>query len=307
MANCTVSGCPDPRNEAEWHLRPCLHIEGVEHAEGGHHHHWPKQSQGGTEIVGFPCAFCHDRVDNADWGNKVENINGDRHWLVWNIHGEILIDKVIGEADGTQVQTEVEDAHGAERQPNDVEGTEMRPLPVPEEPSHPLKADWSGLTDEELSTEFQQADGLQQLGFLRKCKVVNTYREKHVQAWGKSWIEQAYELFHSSRRTLEAYANIYEICVTSDANLLENIGPLTDSKSLMQHIGRQNVEAGRAALEEAVAYLAEYGEPPTVAALSHVDAKCSSDLSPDKKHSRPRCTCPCTCGAKICKWCGESK
>lgn len=100
MSDCTVKGCPDPRNEAEWHLRPCLHIEGVEHAEGGHHHHWPKQSQGGTEIVGFPCAFCHDRIDNGSWGNKVENINGERHWFVWDIHGECLIDKVIGQVDG---------------------------------------------------------------------------------------------------------------------------------------------------------------------------------------------------------------
>lgn len=308
MADCTVSGCPDPRNEAEWHLRPCLHIGGVEHAEGGHHHHWPKKSQGGTEIVGFPCAFCHDRIDNGSWGNKVENINGERHWLVWDLHGVTLIDRVldgsgtpevIGETDGTH--TQVEEASIQSRSSStSTMGEDLPRVRLPAEPSHPLKADWSGLTDDELSTEFQQADTLQQVGFLRKCKAVNAYRDK--QPHGVNWVEPAYDLFHVSRRTLEAYSNIYELYVSSDASIADNIGPLTDSASLMRFIGLKSIEDGRAALEEAVVYLAKYGEPPTVADLTHVEAKCPSDLSPDGKHTWT----PCECERK-CQHCGEAR
>ncbi len=332
MANpCTVAGCPDPRNEAEWHLRPCLHIGGVEHAEGGHHHHWPKQSQGGTEIVGFPCAFCHDRIDNGNWGNKVEPFpDGTRHWLVWDLHGECLIDRVIGESPsvdggvatamevagiGPPTVTVATDTKVIGEADGEAEDTQipasaghtastlergLSPMRAEEKPLDPLieltptglQADWSGLTDDELSTEFQQGDTLQQAGFLRKCKAVNAYRSRVPH--GVNWVESAYNLFHQSRRTLEAYSNIYELYVTSDASIADNIGPLTDSKALMMHIGRKSIEDGRAALEEAVAYLAQYGEAPTVAALTH-------KLKTEEPNVEPICNhhWKCTeCGAR---------
>lgn len=128
--------------------------------------------------------------------------------------------------------------------------------------------DWSALTDEALQERYDNADALQGVAFLLKCKAVHAYRENHVQAWGTSWLDHAIERFNVSRPTIYSYANIWEIVSHSETNLPELVAPLTDSRSLMQFIGRKNPEAGAVAMEAAVAHYAEYNEPPTVKALA---------------------------------------
>jgi hypothetical protein len=161
---------------------------------------------------------------------------------------------------------------------------------------------YEALSDEELALLYADADRWQRQGFLYKCAIIYTYRERHVQHWGQSWIEQAYELFEGapSRRTLEAYANIWQICTVSDVNLTEQIGPLTDSRSLMQFIGRKKPEMGRVALEAAVAYVAEYGEPPTVAALTHKLGEEHEAIAP----ARPECAHKWV-EVTVCEKCGK--
>jgi hypothetical protein len=148
-----------------------------------------------------------------------------------------------------------------------------------------LAEDWKTLSDDELQDLYETAEKKQGLSFLVKCKAVHSFKEKHD--WGDAWTEHAYQRFGASRRTLYAYANIWAICVTSDT-FIERVAPLTDSKSLMQAIGRRSLEDGVVAMEAAVAHYAEFGEAPTVAALAHtlgVEAK-----------ERPRHECP-DCGA----------
>jgi hypothetical protein len=110
---------------------------------------------------------------------------------------------------------------------------------------------------------YESAEKRQGLSFLVKCKAVWTFKERH-----EVWNESAYERFGASRRTLYAYANIWAICVTSDTHVVEQIGKLTDSKSLMQSIGRRSLDDGKVAMEAAVAHYGVYGEAPTVAALA---------------------------------------
>ena len=128
--------------------------------------------------------------------------------------------------------------------------------------------DWSGLSDDDLQAKYEAAEAMQGVAFLLRCKAVHQYRENHVQAWGGSWTEQAIERFNISRRYCEAFTNIWEICVNRDA-YFELVTPLTDSRSLMQFIGRKRPEDGAVAMEAAVAHYAEYNEPPTVAKLTH--------------------------------------
>ena len=129
-----------------------------------------------------------------------------------------------------------------------------------------LTEDWSALSDDELQLKFDTADAMQGMAFLIKCKSVAAYRDNHVQTWGESWTEHAYGRFLISRRTLYAYANIWEISVTSRHDF-NHFSALTDSRALMTFIGRKAVEDGKVAMEAAVAYLAAFGEPPTVPAL----------------------------------------
>ena len=140
-----------------------------------------------------------------------------------------------------------------------------RPSPSPASLEDWLTQDWSVLTDDELQTKYDAAEKMQGFAYLLRCKALYAYRENHVQAWGESWTEQAIERFGISRRTCQAQANIWEICVRRDA--YTEIAPLTDSRSLMQAIGRQSVEKGVETMEAAIAYFAEYAEPPTVKAL----------------------------------------
>ena len=152
-------------------------------------------------------------------------------------------------------------------------------------PLNPLDEDWRNLPDDQLQALYESAEKRQGLSFLVKCKAVHTFKEKHD--WGDAWTEHAYERFGASRRTLYAYANIWAICVTSDTFAPERMAPLTDSRSLMQAIGRRSLADGVVAMEAAVAHYAEYAEPPTVAALAQKLGEEAGE--PRERHSCPDC------------------
>jgi hypothetical protein len=131
----------------------------------------------------------------------------------------------------------------------------------------PLEADLAGLSDEQLKEVFDAADRVQAYGFLLKCKAIWTFRQRHVQAWGKSWTNRAIERFGCSRPYAFAYANLWEVWLRSKPYLREGMASLTDSRSLMQAIGRTRTEDAVKLLEGAVSHIAEYGQPPTLAQL----------------------------------------
>jgi len=149
-----------------------------------------------------------------------------------------------------------------------------------------LEADWVILDDETLQQLYEEGEQRQQEGYLLKCKAVWAYRTRHVQSWGESWTDQAMERFGCSRPYAKAYANLWEIWLKSEPYLREGMASLTDSRSLMQAIGRKAVEEGTKLLEVAVAHVAEYGQPPKVASLT-------------EQLERERCICP-TC--KFSHW-----
>ena len=155
-------------------------------------------------------------------------------------------------------------------------------------PSSPfsLESDWSDLDDETLQKLYEEGEHRQREGYLLRCKAVWQYRENHIQAWGESWTEQAIERFGCSRRYAYSYANLWQIYVTSDTYLREGMAALTDSRSLMQTIGRATVEDGARLLESAVAHVAEYAQPPSVKALVGAETP-----------EREPCICP-TCQTK---------
>ena len=130
-----------------------------------------------------------------------------------------------------------------------------------------LDSDWADVSDETLQQLYEEGEHRQHEGYLLKCKAIWTFRERHIQAWGESWTEQAIERFGCSRRYAYSYANLWQIYVTSDTYLREGMAALTDSRSLMQTIGRATVEEGARLLESAVAHVAEYAQPPSVKAL----------------------------------------
>ncbi len=132
-------------------------------------------------------------------------------------------------------------------------------------PSSFLSEDWTGLSDDDLQGKFDAADQMQGVAFLAKCKAVFTYRNNHD--WGDTWTENAYSQFHVSRPTLYAYSNIWEI-VSQSENLAERVGSLTDSRAVMQYIGRRNPKDGAVAMEAAIDYVAEFAQPPSVIALA---------------------------------------
>ena len=146
-----------------------------------------------------------------------------------------------------------------------------------------LDSDWTALDDETLQSLYDEGEQRQQEGYLLKCKAVWTYRERHVQQWGESWTGQAIERFGCSRRYAYSYANLWQIYVTSDTYLREGMAALTDSRSLMQTIGRASVEEGTRLLESAVAHVAEYAQPPSVQALV------GAETPERKRHDCPTC------------------
>ena len=80
---CRTKGCPAPR-DPDWHVPWCGH--GTE----GHHHHVPKRSQGGKNIVAFLCPACHDKVDNTpDWDNDISpGEDGKLEYILWDTQVE---------------------------------------------------------------------------------------------------------------------------------------------------------------------------------------------------------------------------
>jgi len=285
---CTVKGCPFP-SDPDWHIPFCGH------GLVGHHQHIPKLSlDPNAKIQAFICPRCHDRVDNGLWSNHIKTFpDGSVHYFILDEHGKTMAERVIGRH-GEPVEPEAQEAAQDEQQaaPAVVARSKSEakrltaqtghavtvftdgplayvdlPQDDPYEPvfhSPRMGIDWSSFSDEQLVVIYQDADERQGFAFMDKCHAIHTYRMRH-----DDWLESAYDLFHASRRTLYAYSNVYEVCATSDTHIVENIGPLTDSRSLMQFIGRKSVEEGRVALEAAVAHLAEFGEPPTVKALQH--------------------------------------
>lgn len=305
---CTVKGCPAP-SDPDWHVPWCGH--GLE----GHHHHVKKRSQGGKGgYVVFICPRCHDKIDNGPWGNAVLDVPGvGKVYRIWGMHNETLLERVIEpapkdeELEWQEAEREADDDIREGRVERFSTFEEAKAwLEQPEETLPAVKeetqlVDLSKYSDEQLATLFTWADKQQKDSFLTKCHIIHAYRERHVQAWGESWVENAYQLFEGapSRRTLEAYANIW-ICVEADTSLLEHVGPLTDSRSLMQFIGRKKPEDGRVALEAAVAHYAEFGEAPTVPSLQH---KLGEEAKPD--------LCPKTGlphnWQRVCRDCGKER
>lgn len=85
---CGVKGCPFP-NSATWHVPHCGH------GLGGQHHHWPKRSQGGKEIVAFLCPDCHFKVDNWLWKDAVVETDGRRLYRLWDEHGKLVLERPV--------------------------------------------------------------------------------------------------------------------------------------------------------------------------------------------------------------------
>jgi len=265
---CTVKGCPFP-SDPDWHIPFCGH------GLVGHHQHIPKLSlDPNAKIQAFICPRCHDRVDNGLWSNHIKIFpDGSVHYFILDEHGKTKAERIIEQGKVEVYETEPQETAVV---PVARSKSEARRLTaqtghtVLEDASYGpavvsvLGIDWSSFSDEQLVVIYQDADERQGFAFMDKCHAIHTYRMRH-----DDWLESAYDLFHASRRTLYAYSNVYEVCVTSDTHIIENIGPLTDSRSLMQFIGRKSVEEGRVALEAAVAHLAEFGEPPTVKGLIH--------------------------------------
>ena len=140
-------------------------------------------------------------------------------------------------------------------------------LPMATPSPFSLDSDWTALDDDTLQSLYDEGEQRQQEGYLLKCKAVWTYRARHVQTWGESWTDQAIERFGCSRPYAKAYANLWEIWLKSEPYLRTGLASLTDSRSLMQTIGRATVEDGARLLESAVAHVAEYAQPPSVRAL----------------------------------------
>src|SRR3990167_6435408 len=218
------------------------------------------------------CPTCHDLKSLKRIKTWAKQLNMDTWVYHWQRVGSDVVIRVpvrIDERHGCLVPAGEEVMPDAARDRlslcSVVNAAAPRPSPSPSSLEDWLTQDWSVLSDDELQAKYDAAEKMQGFAYLLRCKAIHAYRENHVQTWGESWTEQAIERFGISRRTCQAQANIWEICVRRDA--YTEIAPLTDSRSLMQAIGRQSVEKGVETMEAAIAYFAEYAEPPTVKAL----------------------------------------
>ncbi len=82
--------CPFP-NDPDWHIPHCGH------GLVGEHHHWPKRSRGGKRIVAFLCHKCHKMADEGPGGNAIKEFpDGTERYLLWDGHGKMLVERVIG-------------------------------------------------------------------------------------------------------------------------------------------------------------------------------------------------------------------
>ena len=302
---CQTKGCPHP-SDPDWHRCFVCKKEPIDHQ------HFPKKSLAGkgAEIVAALCRPHHQKITLHQWREGVyDHPDGSKRYYVQNQKGETMCDVVIEAAprepdpdEGLELKPEIEERlRQSVLQPMTIDLAEAQRLYLNAGPD-PTAIE--SVPDEQLAALFAEADKRQAEGFLLKCRIVHTFRERQVQAWGKSWIEEAYTLFHVSRRTLEVYARFHEILAESDNYLTEQIAPLTDSRSLVRHIGSKTLEDGKVALEAAVAHQAEFGEPPTVPALMH-------RLGEEKAETPPE---PCPTRAdgpheweQVCKWCRATK
>ncbi len=310
---CTTKGCPWPKDE-DIHVPWCLHIEGVEHRrDQPWHQHHPKRSQGGKQIVAVLCSYCSDKVDNTpDWDNAVSPGEEGLEYVLWDTRVEggwnkPLICRPIGEAGSAAAEEPIATSKrrlhrmttpsaaappasplSSAGEAGSIGPDSSRGLtdhgPSPAEPSV-FREDWSKLSDDDLQLKYDTAHQMQGMAFLVKCKSVCAYRDNHVQAWHESWTDHAIERFNISRRYCFAFANLWEIAVSRDTNM-EHIIPLTESRSLMQAIGRRALEDGKAAMEVAVAHHAEYAEPPSVSQLEH---DLGEERGAKERHECPLC------------------
>jgi len=290
---CQVEACPEANSEA-WHRCFCCGREPIEHHHVLRRSTHPDKKLDSSNIVAL-CPRHHQLISEHKWSDLIyAHPNGEMHYNVKDENGLDKCDRAIGvwsaEARAYHRFDDLppgdEGEPGIPETPQDTQETAVVPVARSKSEARRLTAqtghtvledasygpavvsvlgiDWSSFSDEQLVVIYQDADERQGFAFMDKCHAIHTYRMRH-----DDWLESAYDLFHASRRTLYAYSNVYEVCVTSDTHIIENIGPLTDSRSLMQFIGRKSVEEGRVALEAAVAHLAEFGEPPTVKGLIH--------------------------------------
>ena len=118
MAKCSVKDClfdEDTHAAGVW----CKGIPDVPHTEGYTHQHIPKKGMGGnnpnSKIRALLCSYCHDRIDNGDWGNSVSEFiddgpDGMRNgyfYRAWNLHGGTLIERQVY-LDGLENNTLIE-------------------------------------------------------------------------------------------------------------------------------------------------------------------------------------------------------
>ncbi len=266
---CTISYCPAP-SDPDWHA--CVHCGSTtiehHHVEG----RGKKRTMDKRKVVAL-CVPIHKAISLNEYGDAILDLDGSKLYRIWNLKNETIhegvhswmqSDPVLSAA--AEASDPVQKFSAAAPSAGEEGGPAELAVKTPTPPAlDTLDDDWADMSDEQLQALYEAAEQRQGISFLVKCKAVWTFKEKHD--WGDAWPEHAYELFQASRRTLYAYANIWAICVTSDTVVVEKIGKLTDSKSLMQSIGRRSLEDGKVAMEAAVAHYAEFGEAPTVAAL----------------------------------------
>ena len=133
-----------------------------------------------------------------------------------------------------------------------------------------LQADLTPLTDQQLADLFEEAERQQAGAYLLKCKVVATYRANHKQRCGASCIDLASAQFARGMRTVEAYANFWDLYSELDTETKERLPDLGSNHSLLQFIGRQARSKRLMALLATLDYTDGTGELPSVAAVSQL-------------------------------------
>jgi len=86
---CSEAGCPAP-NDPDFHVPLCGH--GLAYS----HHHWPKRSLGGHEIIACLCEDCHRKADEHVYRNAIVEVDGARVYRLWNDKGELIAERTLG-------------------------------------------------------------------------------------------------------------------------------------------------------------------------------------------------------------------
>jgi len=294
---CSVQGCPQ-NTSAEWHRCFCCGREPIEH------HHVLRRSTHPDKVLdpNNMVALCprhHQLVTEHRWSDLIyAHPNGEMHYNVKDENGEDKCDRAIGMWQETQeaAPAVVQDWPVTKEPHGLLKGKALPAVtgkptqiaaPDPEDATYgptsltllDLDADYSGLDDDALVAIYEQADAEMQGAYLIRCKVVDAYRTKHEQAWGKSWVTEARERFGRSKTTLTAQSNFWrtyiQIRSTGCTNLAEEMPRLSEQLGLIQLVGQKNEDDRPKYVEAAVALMAETGEPPTPA---HVKNKLKQDV-----------------------------